>query len=494
MSMRKRIQLWLVVALLVTVSLLVPSLADDLNATKSIPLEVQIADAAEVKNWSELAELIKQGCDVNAAQVDGMTAVHWAVYHGHEATVRRLIRSQCDVNVTTRYHMTPLSIACILGDAEIVKLLLSAGADANTQQPGGETPLMIASRTGNAKAVRWLIEHSAKVNSRERNGQTALMWAAAEGNVDAVDILINASADVNASLDSGFTAMMFAAREGRMEITKRLVRAGVDVNLVMHPKRTSGRAPRQGTSALILAVESGHFELAMFLVHCGADPNDQRSGFTPLHAISRVRKTNIREDVSGDPPPRGSGNLTSLQFVRAIVQTGADVNARLQTGKGGPAVMNLKGATPLLMAGKTADVALISTLLEIGADPHLTNVDGCTLLMAAAGVGVYMVGAEAGTEPEVLEALGFLVARGLDVNAVDENKETVMHGAAYRNFPLAVDYLAKQGADPDVWNHKNKYGWTPVMIAQGNRPGSFKPSPETVRALRAVMSASHNKQ
>jgi ankyrin repeat protein len=286
--------------------------------------------------------------------------------------------------------------------------------------------------------------------------------------------------------------MMFAAREGRMEVVRRLVRAGVDVNEAMHPKASGGRVPRDGTSALLLAVESGHFELARSLVAEGADPNDQRSGFTPLHVISWVRKPNRGENPDGDPPPRGSGNLTDLQFVRALVEAGADVDARLQAGKGGRAVLNLRGATPLLMAARTADVPLMKTLLDLGADPQLTNVDDSTPVMAAAGVGVRAVGEEAGTEPEVLEALEFLLDLGGDVNAKDKNGETAMHGAAYRNFPLVVRFLAEHGADPVVWNQKNAYGWTPVMIAQGQRPGSFKPSPETVDALRAALRASEH--
>ena len=107
--------------------------------------------------------------------------------------------------------------------------------------------------------------------------------------------------------------------------------------------------------------------------------------------------------------------------------------------------------------------------------------------MAAAGIGVRAVGEEAGTEPEVIEAIDFLVGVGLEVNTIDKNKETAMHGAAYRNFPDVVDCLAKHGAVSKHWDHKNKWGWTPVMIAQGHRPGSFKPSPVTVEALQRAM-------
>jgi ankyrin repeat protein len=456
--------------------------------TPSDPLSTsKLADAAEARDWALVEKLLSQGATVDGAQPDGMTALHWAVYGNHEPTVHRLIDAKCNVRAMTRYRVTPLSIACMLGNAAIVERLLAAGADANATLSGGEMPLMIASRTGTAAAIRHLLKHGAKIDATERRGQTALMWAAAEGNVEAVNVLIEAGADVNAATETGFTAMMFAAREGRIDVVKHLVRAGVDVNAVMHPKRSGERVPRDGTSALILAVESGHFELAMLLVREGAEPNDQRSGFTPLHIMSWVRKPNRGEGTSGDPPPRGSGKLTDLQFVQSLVEAGADVNARLDSGNGGRAVLNPRGATPMLWAAKTADVALMKLLWKLGADPTLTNVDGCTALMAAAGVGVLAVGEEAGTEGEVLEALELLIDLGADVNAVDKNQETAMHGAAYRNYPQAVAFLADHGADAGVWNRKNKYGWTPIMIAEGQRPGSFKPSPETVRALRTAI-------
>jgi ankyrin repeat protein len=244
-------------------------------------------------------------------------------------------------------------------------------------------------------------------------------------------------------------------------------------------------------SALLLAVENGHFELAVTLLEAGADPNDQRSGFTPLHALSWVRKPNRGDDPDGEPSPIGSGNLTSLQFVQKLISHGADVNTRLHTGKGGPGSYSRAGATPFLMASSTADLPYMRLLLELGADPSLGNADHCMPLMVACGIGVGSSAANevAGEEPEVLEAAQLLLARGADVNAVDANGETAMHGAAYKNLPKVVHFLAEHGAKIEIWNRTNKYGWTPLMIAEGHRPGNFKPSAETITALEEVMLA-----
>jgi hypothetical protein len=64
-----------------------------------------------------------------------------------------------------------------------------------------------------------------------------------------------------------------------------------------------------------------------------------------------------------------------------------------------------------------------------------------------------------------------------------------MHGAAYKSLPKVVQFLADKGAKIDVWNRKNKYGWTPLLIAEGYRVGNFKPSAETIAALHRVMLA-----
>ncbi|MGB7343991.1 MAG: ankyrin repeat domain-containing protein [Pirellulaceae bacterium] len=447
-----------------------------------------LADAAERRDWASVEKQIAN-TDVNAKQVDGMTALHWAVYHQQGSTVEKLIAAKCDVNAATQYSVTPLSLASSMSDAEIVKDLVAAGADVDAKMPGGETILMIAARTGNADTIDCLLKQDAKVNANDNNKQTALMWAAAEGNADAVIALIDGGADLNATSKSGFTAMMFAAREGRLEVIKRLLAAGEDVNAVMKSSGSGQRVPRDGTSALIMAIESRHFELAKYLIDQGADPNDQRCGFAPLHMMSWVRKPNWGEGPDGDPQRQGSGNLSSMQFVAALIDAGADVNLKLEKGKSGKAFLNHKGATPVLLAGKTADLEFIQYLVDRGADPLLGNADGCTPLMACAGIGVRAVGEEAGLEPEVIETIKYLISLGADVNTVDKNKETAMHGAGYRNFPAVVEFLTLQGADPDKWNHKNRSGWTPVMIAQGHRPGSFKPSPETVAAMQAAIDA-----
>jgi len=350
---------------------------------------------------------------------------------------------------------------------------------------------MTAARTGKVGPVKALLSRGAIVDAKERRGQTALMWAAAEGNSEVVDLLIKAGADIHAKLpDSGFTPFFFAARNGRMDVVRALLKAGVDVNEAMEPRRPGGKTPSKGTSAFILAIENGYYELALTLLDAGADVNDQRSGFTPLHVMTWVRKPPRGED-RGMPPPPELGTLSSLQFIRELVKRGADVNARLVNGTGGLGKFNTKGATPFFMASATADLPYMKLLLELRADPSIENVDRCTPLIAACGihVGSDQATEVAGEEPEVLEAANLLLKLGADINAVDANGETAMHGAALKNLPKVVQFLVDNGAKVEVWNRKDRFGSTPLMFAQGYRPGNFKPSFETVDAIQRVMLA-----
>jgi ankyrin repeat protein len=109
--------------------------------------------------------------------------------------------------------------------------------------------------------------------------------------------------------------------------------------------------------------------------------------------------------------------------------------------------------------------------------------------MAAAGLGCFAPDEEAGTEDECVAACEYLISLGADVNAVDKHGQTAMHGAAFKSLPKIVRLLAAHGAKIDIWNRKNDSGWTPLLIAQGFRPGNFKPNTETIAAISEVMLA-----
>jgi ankyrin repeat protein len=335
--------------------------------------------------------------------------------------------------------------------------------------------------------VKALLACDVDVNAREAKGQAALMWAAAEGNVEVVDALLEAGADFRTPLPSGFTPLFFALREGKSKVVFRLLVAGCDINEPMRPEQRFGSGRRRATNPLLLAVENGHFELAAALLSARADPNAKPAGFTALHALSWVRKP-IRGD--GDPPPIGSGRMSSLELVRQLVADQADVNARMEKGDSGRGKFTTTGSTPFVLAARTCDVPLMRLLVELGADINFANNDNCPPLLAAAGVGALGDGDEsAGTEEEAVETCRYLLQLGADVNAVDKNGETAMHGAAYQNRWQLVELFDKHGASIDVWNTKNKWGWTPLMIAQGHRPGNFRPEPEMMTAVEKVMRA-----
>ena len=448
--------------------------------------DAKLANAAEAADWAAVSALLEQDIDANAAQVDGMTALHWAAYHDRLEAAKALLAAGADALAANRYGVTALSLACQNGDGALVELLLAAGADPNTALPGGETVLMTAARTGKLAPVKALLKAGADVNAADsEQGQTALMWAAAEGHAEVVETLLAAGADLDARVESGFTPLLFAVREGRIAAVDSLLRAGADVNSAIHPSGRVRRAPSRGTSALLLAVMNAHFELAARLLEAGADPNADATGYTPLHAIVPVRKPGVGDN---DPAPEGSGSLSSLELVKKLVAADADVNARMTERVNLTNTrLNTLGATTFLLAAQTADTELMRALVELGADPLLTNADNSTALMVAAGIATRSPGEDAGTEEEVLEAVEVALDLGADIDAVDNHGETAMHGAAYKNLPKVVEFLAERGAKIDVWNRKNEFGWTPLLIAEGYRFGNFKPSPPTVAAIRGAM-------
>jgi ankyrin repeat protein len=446
--------------------------------------DFRLADAEKKADKTAVRELLQKHADVNAPAVDGATALHWAAYWDDLETARLLVAAGAKVDATNRYGVTPLSLACTNGNAAMIELLLNAKADPNLALPEGETPLMTAARTGKADAVKMLFTHGADVKAKEAtHGQTALMWAAAEGNVAAAEMLLEFGADLHAVSKGGFSALMFAVREGRASVVKALLKAGASVNETLQPP-----AKQAGTSAMGLAVANAHFELAAMLLDAGAEPNSAAQGWTALHTITWIRHPGY---ASNDPAPTGSGNLSSLEFVKILVSKGADVNARMTKRTNvGLSTLNTSGATAFLLAARTGDAEMMRLLAKLGADPLLPNADNTTPLMVAAGVGTRSPGEDAGTNAEVLEAVKVALELGNDVNAVDKNGETPMHGAAYKQVPAAAQYLLDHGAKIDVFNRKNSHGWTPLRIADGVHRGmNLRASPETAVVLRKAMSA-----
>ncbi|MBM64198.1 MAG: hypothetical protein CL484_14710 [Acidobacteria bacterium] len=473
-------------------------LAASLSSLAIAAEESTVADAVEHGNSKLALALIHDGADVNARQVDGMTALHWAVYQDDSHTSTLLVKSGANVNAGNDYGVTPLSLAATNANATVVNLLLDAGADAKATLRGGETVLMTAARTGSVEVVTALLTEGVDPNGREGNNQTALMWASAEGHLPVVEALVQAGADVHASLNSGFSPIFFAVREGHIDVARSLIAAGVDVNQVLQRvqdrpdqavNNASYRPVDDGMSPLLLAVRNGHFELAVELIKAGADPNDQRTGFTPLHTMSWVRKPDASD--RGDPSPTGSGHLTPLQFVRVLVALGADVNTQLDQSTRPPHTasrLGTEGATAFLMAADRADDALMQLLVDLGADPFIPNAELSTPLMAAAGLGTSAPEEEAGTEAEAVIATQMLIDLGANLDAVDSNGDSAMHGAAYGNFPSVVHLLAANGADSQVWRQTNELGRTPLYIAEGHRGGLPRQSRPTIDAVEYVMS------
>lgn len=472
-------------------------LAFTLASAYAAPAESPLVDAARRRDATAVRQLLAANAPVDASAPDGSTALHWAAEQDDPAVASALLARGANPKAVNAHGVTPLTLAATNGGARMVELLVQAGADPNTASAEGETVLMLAARAGSREAARFLLVRGAEVNRKESwRGQTALMWAAAEGHTPVVELLLEFGADLRARSVSGFSPLLFAVREGRAGTVTALLKAGADANDVLPARNkrppgastTEPSALRPGLSALHLAVANSHFALAAQLLDAGADPNAAGPGWTPLHTITWVRKPGTG---SNDPAPPGSGTMDSLTLVRKFAAKGANLNARMTVRhNAGLTALNTVGATPFLMAARCADAPLMRLLASLGADPSIPNADRSTPLMVAAGLGTRSPGEDAGTEEEVVEAIQVALDLGNDINAIDDKGETAMHGAAYKNLPAAVKLLARSGAKIEIWNTRNRLGWTPLRIATGvHRTGNFRPSPPTASALRDIMSA-----
>ena len=464
--------------------------------------DVPLVEAVKASDTAAVRALLEQQVDVNAPEVDGTTALHWAAYQGDLDTARLLLRAGANADTPNRYAVTPLALACGRGNGPIVEALLDAGADANTTLPEGETVLMAAARSGNVDVLRLLMAHGADVGATEGwRGQTALMWAAAENHPAAVHTLIELGAAVTERSSTGWTALLFAVRAGKAEAVHALLEAGADVNDTIQPLASDVEEPADppapfqprrggldGTSALVIAVTNAHFSLATYLVEHGADPTADEQGWTALHQLAYTRRPNSGK---GMPPVPMLDSLDTLAFAQFLLENGADPNAR-QTKRfnnGERNLLNRVGATPYLLAAKHADAPLMRLLAAHGADTQQPTESNASPLMVAAGVGIFNLGESAGTNEEAFEAVTLAYELGdQNVNMADNKGYTALHGAALRGANPIVQFLVDQGAD--LLAETTTEGWTPLRIADGvHYTGTVKRADHTADLLRQLMKA-----
>lgn len=449
-------------------------LAATAAAATAQPPRVPLIEAVKAGDAGAVEALIETGADVGAAEPDGTTALHWAAHQDDLRLAARLLEAGAAADATTRYGVAPLALAATNGSAGMLEMLLDAGADADRASGEGETPLMTAARTGVVPAVEVLLKHGAAVDAVEGwRGQTALMWTASQDNPAAAEALIEAGADLHARSGGGFTPLLFAAREGSLRALDVLLAAGADPDDTLP----------DGTSALGMAVYNAQYEAAARLLAAGADPDARGQGWTALHQVVWTRRPNLGRNP---PFPVPLGRLDGLDMARTLIAHGADPNLP-QTAEprdGNRNMLDRVGATPFLLAAKAADVPMMRLLASLGADPNLTTTNGATPMMAAAGVGIWKIGENPGTNDEALAAVELAWELGNDVNAVDGNGDTALHGAIHRGADGIVRFLHEKGADLDA---VNETGWTALSIAQGVfYPNTFNRHPHLAALLETL--------
>jgi ankyrin repeat protein len=442
-----------------------------MGAAPNLPL----INAARSADREAVRRLVQERVDVNAAEADGTTALHWASYRDDHESAELLINAGANVNAANDLGATPLWTASLNGSAAMVRRLLQAGANPNAPLLLGETPLMVAARSGNANVVAQLLARRANVNARAARGQTALMWAVAQRHPEVVKVLLENGADLHARSESWTqieavsphgvleynreipygrnTPLMFAARAGDLDSAKLLVAAGANVN----------DEDAWGISVVTLAAHSGFLDLVEFLLDKGADPNRSAAGFAPLHEAIMRR----------DEP-----------LVRTLLAHGADPHARLQTWTPTRRQSSdlhfepeLVGANPYWLAARFWQPNVMRLLVELGADPLFVHrsdrmVDGkegrayehrydaTTALMAALGMGG---GGNAWVQPDrsqrealALETVKLAVDLGVDVNATNTDGRTALDAAKTLKYETVVAYLVSKGAKSGMPDKKEE--------------------------------------
>jgi len=474
----------------------------------------EVADAAELRDTAAIRTLLEKRLDVNAAQGDGMTALHWAVRWDDVELAELLLRAGADANRSTELGVTPLWMAAQRGNPQMIAPLLAAGANAAAALPTGETVLMRAAWTGTAEVVKMLLAHGAAVNvPGTPRGQTALMWAISQRHSEVARLLLEHGADIQARSTTGFTPLLFAAREGDVESARILLDKGANANdavpISERSKAAGPKKPNRGDtprklaynnsvtlcltydpictpiagsdgSALLIAVVRGQMDVVKLLLEHGADPNaDGGMGYTALHWAAGIWGTELvgpyaiaQGHVAEWDATAGLVGEKKLEMVKLLLQYGANPNARLE--KHPPRIgrtkerfwgINREGATPLFLAAQAGSAPVMRLLLAAGADPQLGTEENARVLMAAASMG-RVPDENPVPESEVLEAVKLALSLGDNVNAANVLGDTALHAAAVNRLDSVVQLLVENGAEV---NTKNLNDQTPPTLAELTR-------------------------
>jgi ankyrin repeat protein len=430
------------------------SLSAPLHASGTSP----VADAAMHGDKEGVRFLLKQAADVDGAQGDGMTALHWAAMRGDAAMAQMLMYAGANIKATTRIGAyTPLFLASQHGHAAAIEALLRAGADPQGADAAGTTPLMVAAASGHTDAVKVLLDHGADVTANESvRGETALMFAAASNRVEVIDLLVQYGAD----LEQTTKVVDLAA----------LSRDGADPFGFI---RGNPPSPPKEEGQAAAPAEPGAPAAAPLAAGTGAARSGSPGGGgRPGSAPKKPQIPGVDRQYQLNELVAAQGGITPLLFavrqgymesVQTLVLAGADVN-RISAGD---------RTSPLLMAVINGQFDVAKYLLEKGADPRAASENGATPLYAALNVewapkALYpQPRAYQQQKTSYLEVMQMLLDRGADPNArlrkkvwysgysfdlsgVDEIGATPFWRAAYASDVDAMRLLVALGADPNV--------------------------------------------
>ncbi|MFN8572981.1 MAG: ankyrin repeat domain-containing protein [Gemmatimonadaceae bacterium] len=503
------------------------------------PTDAPVADAAMRRDTAKVRLLLKQGADVNAAQGDGMTALHWAATLGDVGQARMLIYAGARLDASTRNgSYTPLHLAARAGQSSVLAVLLDAGANVNAPTTsGGATALHLAAAQGNADAVTVLLSHGAPVNARDSAfQQTPIMWAAAYNRVAAMKVLIAKGADLKVtSRVEDVAALEKAERQALMLRARRL--AALKAAEKAPGKGADSSNARKDSTVKATPAKAGK-DSASYPAPAAKDAGRDLVG-KGTQPADPAKKTAATDTATAHPPTDAAAKTATRDSTTKKPSATADSQRVINAGASyGDLVGNKGGLTPLLFAVRQGNAEAVDALLDAGADVNQVSAGDHTspLLMAtingqfdlakrllARGANVKLA-SDAGATPlyatinvqwaakslypqptaqtqqktDYLELMAALLKGGADPNArltkhlwymsynfdllgVNTDGATPFWRAAYGTDVAAMKLLIANGADPNIPTRKpagrqrNDDDSPPDANASGKDPSGLPP-------------------